>query len=49
MLLLKILLLPIYILLLPFKLVFGGSSNSGNKIDSFLDDCDFFEGNGIYK
>lgn len=47
MFLLKLLFLPFYILLLPFKFLFGGSSSDGT--DSFLDDCDFFEGKGIYK
>lgn len=49
MFLLKLLFLPFYILFLPFKLIFGGSSSSGNAVDDFLDDCDFFDGSGIYK
>lgn len=49
MFLLKLLFLPFYILLLPFKLLFGGSSSSSSSVDDFLDDCDFFEGKGIYK
>lgn len=44
MLLLKILFLPIYILLLPFKLLFGSSnSDEDNAMDDFLDDCDYFD------
>lgn len=48
MFLLKLLFLPFYILFLPFKLIFGGSSGS-DSIDDFLDDCDFYEGSGMYK
>ena len=34
---------PIYILILPFKLLFGGeNSETDNATDDFLDDCDFF-------
>lgn len=46
MFLLKLLFLPFYILLLPFKLLFGGGGNSGNDddaIDDFLDDCDYYD------
>ncbi|MGN0005529.1 MAG: hypothetical protein ACI37Z_06130 [Candidatus Gastranaerophilaceae bacterium] len=40
----KLLLLPLYILILPFKLLFGGSSSSsGDAMDDFLDDCEYFD------
>lgn len=46
MFILKLIFLPFYIILLPFKLIFGSGKNdyeNDNKIDDFLDDCEYFD------